>query len=209
MRRGHPYGKPVANPNPVLIANRPGGEPMIEKTDTAPEKTDGDEARAVTERSSAPLWTLREEIDDLFEDFFAGNRFGPFRGRRFGWPRQRAGSGFSWGMPTVDVIDKQDAVKICAELPGMAEDDIDVHVTDSALVLSGEKKEEREEGDKEGERYLAERRYGSFSRTIAIPEGIDHDKIEAKFKNGVLTVHLPKKPEAQKPSKKIKVRADA
>lgn len=113
---------------------------MIEKTDTAPEKTDGDEARAVTERSSAPLWTLREEIDDLFEDFFAGNRFGPFRGRRFGWPRQRAGSGFSWGMPTVDVIDKQDAVKICAELPGMAEDDIDVHVTDSALVLSGEKR---------------------------------------------------------------------
>lgn len=182
---------------------------MPDKSETVPARDDTDESRSVSERGWAPLWNLREEIDDLFEDFYSGAALGPFRRRRFGGPRHRAGTGFSWSMPKLDVIDKDDEVKICAELPGLAEKDIDVRVTDGTLTLSGEKKEEHEEGDKEGERYVAERRYGSFSRTIAIPEGIDQDKIEAKFKNGVLTVHLPKKPEARKPTKKIEVKGEA
>ena len=111
-------------------------------------------------------------------------------------------------MPTLDVIDKENEVKLVADLPGLTEEDIDVQVTDSTLTISGEKKEEIEEDDKEGERYVSERRFGSFVRRIPLPDGIDLDGIDASFKNGVLTVHLPKTPEAQNPARKIKVRTD-
>lgn len=181
---------------------------MPDKSETTPAKTGVKESRAVSEHAWDPIWNLRDEIDELFEDFYPGARLGPFR-RRWNWPRHRSATAFSWRLPTIDVIDKDDEVEISAELPGMAEEDIDVRVTDSTLTVSGEKKQEREEGDKGGEHYLAERRYGSFRRTIAIPEGVDQNRIEAGFRNGVLTVHLPKRPEARKPSKKIEVRAES
>ena len=106
------------------------------------------------------------------------------------------------------MIDKEDEVKLVAELPGLNESDIDVQVTDSTLTLSGEKKEESQEGDKDGDYYVCERRFGSFRRSIRLPEGIDQDEIEARFRNGVLTVRLPKKPEARQPSRKIDVKAE-
>ncbi|SDE50197.1 Hsp20/alpha crystallin family protein [Ruegeria marina] len=112
-------------------------------------------------------------------------------------------------VPTLDVIDKENEVKLMADLPGLTEKDNDVQVTDSRLTISGEKREEIEEGGKEGERYVSERRFGSFMRRIALPEGIDQDKIDASFRNGVLTVHLPKTPEAQHPARKIEVRGVA
>jgi HSP20 family protein len=77
------------------------------------------------------------------------------------------------------------------------------------LVISGEKKEEHEEGEKEGNYYVSERRYGSFKRSIAVPEGIDHNKVDASFKKGVLTVVLQKTPESREKVKKIKVKASA
>ena len=72
-------------------------------------------------------------------------------------------------------------------------------------TIEGEKQEEKEE--KKKDYYLHERRFGSFERSFQVPEGVDADKIEASFKKGVLTVVLPKKPEAQKPAKKIDVKA--
>ena len=86
----------------------------------------------------------------------------------------------------------------------MAEKDIDVKVSDGNLTIKGEKQEEKEE--KKKDYYLQERRFGSFERRFRVPEGVDIDKIEASFKNGVLTVTLPKKPEAQAASKKIEVK---
>lgn len=154
----------------------------------------------VDERGWTPFWTLRNEIDDLFDDFL---RTGWSRGRRrAATPAGRAPA----AIPALDVIDKENEVKLVADLPGLSEEDIDVRVTNSTLTVSGEKKEEIEEGDKEGERYVSERRFGSFTRSIALPEGIDQDRIEATFRNGVLIVRLPKKPEAQNPARKIEVR---
>ena len=89
----------------------------------------------------------------------------------------------------------------------MDEKDIEVNIAGDGLSIRGEKKDEKEEREKDY--YLSERRYGSFQRYFQVPEGVDTDKIEASFKKGVLTVTLPKKPGAQKPEKKIQVKAAA
>ena len=108
-------------------------------------------------------------------------------------------------MPAVNVVESAKAYEITAELPGMDEKNIEVKVTDGTLTIKGEKLEEKEE--KETDYYLSERRFGSFERSFDVPESVDLSKIEATFKKGVLTVALPKKAEAQKPEKKIEVKA--
>jgi len=87
----------------------------------------------------------------------------------------------------------------------MDQKNVEVKVANGNLTIMGEKQEEKEE--KKKDYYLHERHFGSFERSFEIPEGVDADKIEANFKKGVLTVTLPKKPEAQKPAKKIEVKA--
>jgi len=108
-------------------------------------------------------------------------------------------------MPAVDVVESDKAYELTAELPGMDKKNIEVKVVDGGLIIKGEKQEEKEE--KKKDYYLQERNFGSFERSFGLPEGVDADKIEASLKKGVLTVTLPKKPEAQKPAKKIEVKA--
>jgi len=94
---------------------------------------------------------------------------------------------------------------LTSELAGMDEKNIDLQIANGVLTIRGEKQDEKEE--KKKDYYMRERSYGSFERTFEVPEGVDTDKIEAAFKKGVLTVTLPKKAEAQKPAKKIEVKA--
>src|SRR5688572_9108482 len=132
-----------------------------------------------------PLVTLRDEIDRLFDDFFSSGRRVPFGRRGFDldpWRRVQTTLGMTF--PTVDIAEDDKAYKITAELPGMTEKDIEVTLAGGALMLKGEKKEEREE--KEKDYYLSERRYGSFQRSFRLPEDADAEKIEASCKNGVL-----------------------
>lgn len=179
---------------------------MAKEPETAPAKPESanPDTAEVAERSRRPFWDLREEIENLFDEFYSGNALAPLRQRFRPGALVTAAS-----MPKLDVIDKPDELRLVAELPGMEEKDIDIEVTDSTLTLSGEKKEDIEEGEKEGDYYLCERRFGSFKRSVRLPEGIDHDKIAATFRNGVLTVRLPKTAEAQQPSRKIEVRKEA
>jgi HSP20 family protein len=108
----------------------------------------------------------------------------------------------------MDIAETEKAYEITAELPGMSESDVEVIASNGDLTIKGEKKEEKEEKEeKKKDYYLSERRYGSFERRMQIPKGVDADKIEATFKKGVLTVTLPKTPQAQKPEKKISVKA--
>ena len=117
------------------------------------------------------------------------------------WGREK-----TWSTaPAVDVVESENAYEIKAEMPGMDEKNIEVKVANGNLTIKGEKQEEKEE--KKKDYYLHERKFGSFERSFSIPEGVDTDKIEAAFKNGVLNVTLPKKPEAQKPAKNIEVKA--
>lgn len=152
-----------------------------------------------------PFDTLRREVEQLFDDF--GQNFFRLPARRslFGfeplWRREAV-----WETaPAVDVAESEKAYEITAELPGMDEKNVEVKVVNGNLTIKGQKQEEEEE--KKKDYYLHERRFGSFERSFELPEGVDADKIEASFKKGVLTVTLPKKPEAQKPAKKIEVKA--
>lgn len=152
-----------------------------------------------------PFESLRREVDRLFEDFDRGFWTSPFRRSIFDvepfWRRELA-----WhAAPAVDIVEKDKTYEIRAEVPGMDENNIEVKLTNGDLTIKGEKQEEREE--KKKDYYVHERSFGSFERSFAVPEGVDTDKIEASFKNGVLTVTLPKKPEAIKPEKKIEVKA--
>ena len=176
---------------------------MTNKSSKVPVKSDESHSSPL-ERGWGSLANLRGEIDHLFEDFQEGWPFGKSRHSRrahtFGDP-----FAFNMRMPAVDVVDRKKDIQLKAELPGMDEKDIEVQLTDRMLTISGEKKEEREEGEKEGNYYLSERRYGSFKRSLSIPEGVDPDKVEASFSKGVLTITLQKTPEALKKPKKIEV----
>ncbi len=103
-----------------------------------------------------------------------------------------------------DVDEKNKASEISGELQGRDEKDVDESVGNGVLGIKGEKNEEKEE--KEKDYYLSERRYGMFQRSFPLPEGVDGDKIDAVFKKGLLTISLPKTPNAQNNKRKIDVK---
>jgi HSP20 family protein len=152
-----------------------------------------------------PFETLRRETNRLLDDFDRDLWPAPFRRSSFYieplWRRE-----WPWAAtPAVDISESATGYEITAELPGLDEKSIEVKLANGNLMIKGEKQEEKEE--KEKDYYLHERHFGSFQRCFRVPEGVDIDKIEATFKKGVLTVTLPKTPEAQKPEKKITVKA--
>ena len=122
------------------------------------------------------IGTLKDEMDRVFDRFFES------RGDDFA-------SVGDW-MPKVDVSETKDSVVVKAEIPGMEAKDIQVSLQENVLSITGEKKQEKDEKD---ERYhRLERSYGAFARTMRLPAGVESGKVNAAFKNGVLTVTLPK-----------------
>ncbi|MEQ8744084.1 Hsp20/alpha crystallin family protein [Parasphingorhabdus sp.] len=108
--------------------------------------------------------------------------------------------------PVVELRDKKDEYELVAEVPGMSSEDIEIRLSDGMLRLSGEKSESHVE---EGESFMfSERHYGSFERAIKLPSGIDHEKISADAKDGLLTIHIPKSAEARQKERKIPIRAN-
>jgi HSP20 family protein len=95
-------------------------------------------------------------------------------------------------MPKVDVSETKDSVVVKAETPGMEAKDIQVSLQENVLTITGEKKQEKEEKEKDERYHRVERSYGSFSRSMRLPAGVESGKVNATFKNGVLTVTLPK-----------------
>jgi len=149
------------------------------------------------------LTGLRDEMNHLFDEFFTGSeRRMPsvFRSYEPGW---LLGARRGEMTPAVDVSEDDKAITMTAELPGMKDKDVEVVLRDDMLTVRGEKKSEREE-EKENY-YLSERRYGSFERTFRLPETADAEHIKAAIEDGILTVTVPKKPEARTAEKKIKI----
>jgi HSP20 family protein len=162
------------------------------------------ETKAVGTAPKMPEWSmfadLRREMDRLFDDF----------GR--GWFRDLAPPAFDTGafgrevlVPAVDVVEKEGAWTITAELPGLDDKAVDVSIAGDILTLKGEKTETREEDDKGT--HVSERRYGSFTRSFRLPDGVDRETITADFAKGILTVTLPKRAVAKEEEKKIEVKA--
>ena len=126
------------------------------------------------------LDSVQSDLDRMF-DAFLGTR--------------RPNGGYRWA-PAMDLVETDDHLVVKADLPGLDKDDVEIEVSDRVLTISGERKTEHEEH--EGGYYRVERAYGSFSRSLSLPEGIDADKIEADFDKGVLEVRIPK-PVARQP----------
>lgn len=155
------------------------------RKDEAPKETHSE--------ATHPMVELQREMNRAFDSFW----------RRFETPF----GGLTWSdsMAKTDVVETDAAVEVTIELPGMAEGDLDISLSNDALTIKGEKKMEKQE-EKRGY-YVSERSYGSVMRTIPLPSGIDRDKAEANFKNGVLTVTLPRTPEAKAEIKRVTVKA--
>jgi HSP20 family protein len=136
------------------------------------------------------LVTTQDRFNRLFNDTLA---------RAFGneEPSSRA-----W-MPPVDIYETDDKLVLKAELPGINPNDVEVRVEDNTLYLKGERKFEKEV--KEENLHRVERSYGSFSRTFALPGSIDADKVQAEYKDGVLTLTMPKREEAKPKTIKINI----
>jgi HSP20 family protein len=153
-----------------------------------------------------PLEKLRQQVDHLFEDFGHGSSLSPFSRGLFDvepfWRREFIGH----GLPAVDITEKYNSFEITAELPGMDQKNIEVKLSNGNLIIKGEKKEDKEE--KRKGYHLRERHYGSFERVFNLPKGVDAEKIEASFSKGVLSLSLPKKPEAMKADKVVSIKAD-
>lgn len=142
-----------------------------------------------------PFMSLHREVNRLFDDVFRG--FGS------GLPSLSsvAANGGRW--PSVEISDTGKEVRVTAEVPGMEEKDIEVLLDDDVLTLKGEKRSESE--DKE--RQFSERYYGRFERRIPLGIEVEQDNVEARFRNGVLTVTLPKTARAQAQAKRIEIKS--
>lgn len=135
----------------------------------------------------APIAALQEEFGELASTLLAD--VGEM------WPLSRV-------VPTLDLSETDGTVEVRMDLPGIKAEEIDIRLTDNSLTVSGERKEEKEEKGRTFHR--VERRHGTFSRTVTLPCCVDDAKVDAQYKDGVLTIKMPKSEEAK--SRKVKVR---
>ena len=140
-----------------------------------------------------PFMTLHREMNRLFDDVFRTFDMAPFG--------TLGGMGRMAGWPSVEVSETDKDVRISAELPGLEEKDVEVLMGDGVLTLRGEKKSEIEDT----ERAFSERSYGRFERRIPLGWDVEEDKVDAAFRNGVLTVTMPKSPESKPNVKRIAI----
>jgi len=134
--------------------------------------------------------TMQRVMNRMFDSLPAGGRLDD-------------GSFGTFWSPAVDVEEREDAYVVEAELPGLTKDDVKISVEGNILTIQGEKKQEKTNKDRDY--YRSERSYGSFMRTFTLPASVRTDKVEAGYKNGVLTVTVPKAEEAKPKSIEVKV----
>ena len=142
------------------------------------------------------LDALRGEMDRIFERFERG------------WPRWPLPTRGSWGelmVPALDVRDNARQISIEVDLPGVDETDVSVTLSNGVLRIKGEKKHEREEKDET--HYMCERSFGTFERSVRLPDSVDESKLEARFDKGVLHIVARKRPEALKTEKRIAIKS--
>lgn len=129
------------------------------------------------------ITTHRDPFDRLFDTMLGGT------GGRGGNSLMRA--------PETDVVETEHNIRVITEMPGLKRDNIDIDVENNVLTIRGEKREERNEGE-EGKYHLAERRYGTFTRSFVLPRDVDSENIEANFEDGVLNITIPKSEKARR-----------
>lgn len=150
-----------------------------------------------------PIRALRHQIDRLVSEF-------EWPDFRHAWPVRSgvalpAWTGLGGSVPPVDLVEHNGGYELQAELPGMTKDQIEVRLADGVMTIKGEKSAERIEDD-EGY-HLRERSFGAFQRSFRLPAGIEADKVEARFENGLLKISLPKSASAIENERKVEIKA--
>jgi HSP20 family protein len=144
-----------------------------------------------------PFLAMRREMNRLFDDVFGGfglpSAFGPAL-------RQMPAA------PKIDISETDNEIQITAEMPGIDQNDVEVLLEDDRLIIRGEKKEERE--DKDRNYHVRERVQGAFSRTLPLPFAPDPNQVKAEFRNGVMTITIPKPQEVKQKQHRIEVQKD-
>jgi HSP20 family protein len=152
---------------------------------------------------------MLEDMDRMLEGF-GGTRA---RGQQLGGQLSPFGSGLGGGLsrfdeniwaPAVEMFQKKDKLVIRADLPGLSKDDVEIEIADDTLIIQGERRHEQQ--DEEEGFYRSERSYGQFFRMIPLPDGIDADKADAKFKDGTLEITLPAPRHEEKRSRKLSIK---
>jgi HSP20 family protein len=147
-------------------------------------------------RDGDPFMALHREVNRLFDDVFRG--FDQFPVGRL---PSLASSRSNWSWPNVEVSETDKEVRVTAELPGLEDKDVEVTLDDDVLTLRGEKRSERDNKS----RQFSERFYGQFERRIPLGTEVEKDNVEARFKNGVLTITMPKTERAQSKTRRIAI----
>jgi HSP20 family protein len=146
-------------------------------------------ARELSRPNTAdPFAVLQSEVNKIFEGF---GRFGPMQ--------ESAGAS-----PKLDVSETADAIEVHAEMPGVAEKDIELTLTGDVLTIKGEKREDRDEKNRDF--HLVERSYGAFARSVRLPFTADPNAAKANFDKGVLTVSIPKPKDQREKSARIPIK---
>jgi HSP20 family protein len=148
------------------------------------------------DENNDPFSALRREMNRLFDNAFGG----------FGLPSLGNPAFGGVAPPKIDVSESENEIRIAAELPGIDEKSVEVTLTGEMLTIRGERKEEHEE--KQHNYHVRERTHASFSRSLPLPFGADPNQVKAAFKNGVLTVTIPKPAEARQKQHRIEVQRD-
>jgi HSP20 family protein len=148
-------------------------------------------------------FTLMREMTSELDRMFHESSWPSWR-----WPslRTRRGAEQAW-YPQIDVFEKDNRLVTKIDLPGMKKDDVKVEVTDGQLAISGDRKREAEE--KGEEFYWCEREYGSFYRTVPLPEGVKLEDVKATFSDGVLEVSVPVPARAEAKMRKVEIQESA
>ena len=128
-------------------------------------------------RSASPFLSFYRQANRLFEDVF----------REFDDGREALGGFLA---PSIDVVQDEREVRVTAELPGVKDDDIDVSVDGDVLTIRAEKRVERD--DDKDRRHISERAFGTFQRSLRLPQAVDPDEVKAHFDHGVLTIRVPR-----------------
>lgn len=151
-----------------------------------------------------PIYSLQRDMNRLFDNFFR-EQGGLWEG--FGeFPSRTTEHLWNDVTPRIDMSETDKELLLKVDLPGMTEKDVDISLNRDVLTISGEKKQEKEQNEKGW--YRMERQYGSFSRSIPLPYEIETDRAEALYKNGVVTIKLPKLVTQSKSTKSIPIKSN-
>jgi len=140
------------------------------------------------------MWDLSRQMDRMMSSVFRSVGSGFFGSSFPNLPSGASGdAGFApsvWS-PRIDVQQRGDALQVCADLPGVRKEDVNIDLTEEGLTITGERREEREEGGRERGYRSIERSYGRFYRTIPLPKGLETEQLQAQMRDGVLQITIP------------------